>query len=835
MKQKCRPVLYKVTMTDQRQERLAHIGESGKQTLREHLLGVAKRARAHAAKLDLPAAGELIGLLHDLGKSSDIFQSYLSSFHAGSAIEPQDELRGKLDHSTAGAQCIVRNLPGGEVDGGLPGILAQLLALCIASHHSGLIDCLLPGGEDDLTRRLRKDDNVTRYPEAWESVNGEVRARVEALLRGPELLAELKAKVAAVCKRTSSGPERDVQLGLLVRLLFSCLVDADRTDTADFERPHTAAWRHGGKFVSWAILRHRLEAGLAALASGGAPEINAIRRAISDECLAAAARPGGAYTLTVPTGGGKTLAALRFGLAHAEHRGLERVIFVSPYISIVDQNAGVARGMLEPEGVPYASVVLEHHSNLPGEDGKREHWRRKILAENWDAPVVFTTMAQVLESLFGSGTRAVRRAHAMAKAVLVFDEVQTLPVRLVHLFNNALNLLTSDCGSTVVLCTATQPLLHRVDADRGAVRLAPSPELIEDVVARFRQLRRYTVRDETGRSWTHGEASELARVEALEQGSCLVVVNTRNDARTIFTLCRERLPAEAHLVHLSTGMCPAHRTAALDGLRKRLGRQGGPPIVCVSTQLIEAGVDIDFAAVVRDLAGLDSLAQAAGRCNRNGQRPAGGRVHIIRLPALPKGLEEIQKGQEVALELLGLWRREQPGKPFPLDDPEQMRLFYEKAFFRRAGDMSYSLTAKHDKVPRDTSMLQMLGKNGQALDAAERVGQTPARSFWLQSFKTANEAFALIGATQGIVVPYGPHGSASIGTLCASPDLASEWQLLRAAQPYTISVYPSLFKTLRERNAVYEAGAGVWCLRPEYYDDTYGLRLEGGPMEELIA
>ena len=336
-------------MTFRSNQRLAHKSEGGEQTLREHLLGVACLARSHAAKLDLPLAGTLLGLLHDLGKSSDAFQEYLCSFHADSAVEPQDELRGKIDHSTAGAQCIVRNLPGGEMDGSLEGILARLLALCIVSHHSGLIDCLSPEGGDSLNYRLAKEDKKTRYTEAWTTLDAEVRAQAEAILQSSDLLAELKAKIAAVCRHSSKKPERDVQLGLLVRLLFSCLIDADRTDTADFERPHSATWRQGGQYESWEVLVDRLDIGLAGLTSRGAPEINAVRRAISDQCLAAASRPGGVYTLTVPTGGGKTLAALRFALAHAQQRGLERVIFVSPYISIVDQNAAVVRKMLEPE------------------------------------------------------------------------------------------------------------------------------------------------------------------------------------------------------------------------------------------------------------------------------------------------------------------------------------------------------------------------------------------------------------------------------------------------------------------------------------------------------
>ncbi len=807
---------------------LAHMGENGGQTLRAHLCGVARLARAHAAKLGLGEAGALLGLLHDLGKSTGAFQDYLRS-----DPEPQDELRGKLDHSTAGAQCVVRNLPGGEEEAGVAGLLARLLALCIASHHSGLIDCLKPEGGDGLEMRLAKGEKATRYGEAWRTLDPDVRAEAQGILRGPELRAEFKAKIAAVCKRTSGGPERNVQLGLLARLLFSCLIDADRTDTADFERPGAGRHRQGGRYAGWAELERRLDAGLLALRSEGAPEVNAVRRSISDQCFAAAGRPGGVYTLTVPTGGGKTLAALRFALAHARERCLDRVIFVSPYISIVDQNAAVARGMLEPATEPYASVVLEHHSNLAPEDPGHEQWRRKLLAENWDAPVVFTTMAQVLEAMFGRGTRGARRMHAMAKAVLVFDEVQTLPVKLVHLFNNAVNLLAGDCGSTVLLCTATQPLLNCVDEAKGKLKLAPGAELVRDTAGVFRALQRYRVLDRTDRVWECGEAAELACAEARAHGSCLLVVNTKANAREIFAFCREQLRGVAHVAHLSTGMCPAHRTAVLADLKARLKEGGEGPVVCVSTQLIEAGVDIDFAAVIRELAGLDSLAQAAGRCNRNGRR-AEGRVHIVKLPPLPKGLAEIAQGQQVAEELLGLWRRKHPGEPFPLDDPEQMRGFYEKAFYRRAGEMSWSLEAK-DKVKRETTMLELLGDNGQARSETARIAQAPARSFWLQSFETANDAFALIGETEGVVVPWGPHGSAVVGTLCAARDPEGEWQLLRAAQPYTIAVYPSLFKRLRESGAVYAAGAGVWCLQPGYYDEAFGLCLEGGPLEGMFG
>lgn len=228
-------------------------------------------------------------------------------------------------------------------------------------------------------------------------------------------------------------------------------------------------------------------------------------------------RAPGIYTLTVPTGGGKTLTALRYALEHARIHGLTRVIFVSPYISIVDQNAAVARGVLEQEQDPYASIVLEHHSNLARESElpSPAQWRRRVLAESWDAPIVFTTSAQVLDALFGQGTRPVRRLHAMAEAVLLFDEVQTLPIKVVHLFNNAINFLASHCKSSILLCTATQPLLSEVDQKKGTAWLGNPPEIVDNVQALFESLRRYEVFDHTDKPICRFLLTILNRCEAI--------------------------------------------------------------------------------------------------------------------------------------------------------------------------------------------------------------------------------------------------------------------------------------------------------------------------------
>ena len=466
-----------------------------------------------------------------------------------------------------------------------------------------------------------------------------------------------------------------------------------------------------------------------------------------------------------------------------------------------------------------------------------------MLAENWDAPVVFTTMVQVLEALFGAGTRSVRRLHTLANAVLVFDEVQTLPVKLVHLFNNAINLLTGHCGSTVLLCTATQPLLDKVPPSRGAALLATPPELIADVNATFRSLRRYSVSDWSQQpgGWTRQQVAELACKEARRLGSCLVVVNTKADALEIFRQCEALLGKAAHVAHLSTNMCPAHRILVLSEVKLQLldplGTDG--PVICVSTQLIEAGVDIDFAAVVRDLAGLDSIAQAAGRCNRNGLREQPGQVHIVKLPDPPSALEQILKGRLVSERILGTWRRDHPTEPFPLDDPASMTEYFRHSFFQQEKEMVYPLKPGRT-ITRESTMLDLLGLNRRSVHESGVTGSPIKRPVLHQSFKTASEAFALMDETRGIVVPYGEEGKAMIAKLAAAYDLALEWRLLREAQRYTISVYPQLFIKLAGLEAIYELqsqgrASGVFCLRSEFYNDVAGLQMQAGAMDGLIA
>lgn len=821
------------------------------QPLHAHLEGVAALAGSFASKLNLEHAGELIGLLHDLGKYSHAFRSYLLSA-LGQINQDEDEdwvdsdsLKGKIDHSSAGAQFVWQALGS---KGQNEQILAQLLALCIASHHSGLIDCIGANatnfGEDVFTKRMSKALERTHLTEAMRLADVHVIARAGELLGEERLVTSFRNLLERITHNNTgdlaTGHQAYFQqIGLAVRFLFSCLIDADRIDTADFEHKRTARFRLSGRYVKWTVLVERLEMHLKAFEPRR--PIDALRREISSHCKQAANRPNGVYTLTVPTGGGKTLASLRFALHHANAQELDRIVYVIPFTSIIDQNAQVVRAILEPDAIPedHGKVVLEHHGSVTPE---QQTWREKILCENWDAPVVYTTMVQFLESLFGAGTRGARRMHQLANAVLIFDEVQTLPIKCVHLFNNAINFLVEHCNATVVLCTATQPLLHDVLKQRGAVRLQFEHELMPDVPALFHELKRVEIHDRLQPGgWSYDEIAALALQELARAGSCLVIVNTKDAARHIFQRCQPMLEAES-VFHLSTDMCPAHRKAVL-GKQQDLNSNTviarlaqSLPVLCISTQLIEAGVDVDFGVVVRSLSGLDSIAQAAGRCNRNG-RPEPGLVHVVdaadeKLNKLP----DIQLGQEISRRILDDFRKDPARYRNSLVGPEALHDYYKYYFFQRKEEMVYVVGER--QLGHDDSLLNLLSQNDQAVREYGKHKKQNPNLFLRQAFMTAAKAFKSIDApTQGVVVPYGDKGKELVADLHAAFKLSTDFDLLRRAQQYSVNVFPHVLERLQQAGALStaeEGGLRVLCLNEQYYSPLFGLATEPVSKMELL-
>lgn len=807
---------------------IAHIRKNGHevQALQNHLLAVSTWAGKFARKIGLEETGQILGLLHDFGKASSMFQNYILSGEgvinpdADGYIDPE-AMHGKIDHSTAGAQHIYETLRG---RGAREKIAAQVLALCIASHHSGLIDCLTPDGENNFQRRIEKSDIDTHKSEAASKLQDIELQSANIMSKGvPE---QIFTKLKSLQNAKIDSQETSVfKVGLLIRFLLSCLVDADRLDTADFESPGNLSIRNYGQYHPWQTLVERLNARLRLFEQkGNENRVDQIRRQVSQACLEFSAKPKGIYQLTVPTGGGKTLASLRFALNHAMHFQMERVFYIIPYTSIIDQNADEIRKILEDKDTSdryLDRVVLEHHSNLTPEE---ESYRQSLLAQNWDAPVVLTTQVQFLEALFGYGTRGVRRMHQLANSVIILDEVQTLPINTIQMLNVALRFLVENCGATVVLCTATQPPLDKIEADHRALTIQADQHIIQNEQELYQELKRVEVFDQRkDGGWRDEEIADLAEQQLREKGSVLVVVNTKKNARLLYHAIAARQIEGLSLYHLSTNMCPAHRLTVLEEVKSRLKNR--EPVICVSTQLIEAGVDIDFGAVIRYLAGLDSITQSAGRCNRHGVRDDLGNVWIVN----PKD-EKINKLQDI---LIGRDQAQRVLDEFTADPTalendriglEAMARYYRYYYHIRKDEMRYPVSTT-SSIGHSDDLFNILSMNKLSLQAYQRIHQAMPDIAFYQSFQSAARAFRVINSpTRGVVVPYGEDGDRIITELCSVTMLEKQYKLLKRAQRYSVNLFTHEFQRLADANSIHEAqkGTGIFYMDKPYYSNDFG-------------
>ncbi|EIW20399.1 MULTISPECIES: CRISPR-associated helicase/endonuclease Cas3 [Pelosinus] len=811
---------------------VAHVRDLDKkvQTLWDHLREVSYLTGQFTEKIGLRKHGELIGLLHDIGKASREFNQYIRS--ATGLIGPNDseyidpkEKRGKIDHASAGAQIIHRYFSnkGSEYK-----FVLQILSLAIASHHSGLIDCLTIEGKDNYSKRMNKINEKTRFNEVVKNMDNSLKQKMDELMFDNDFAPCFIKKMRSLQEKKDSVETIKFKVGLLARLLFSCLIDADRLNTANFEFPKNEILRNQGNYVEWSILIDRLNIHLAKFEKNKSKSekqkiVNSLRTRISNECMNYSEEKKDVYQLTVPTGGGKTLSSLRFALNHAKKHQMDRIIYVIPYTSIIDQNAETIRNILEIEqedGTYIGDVVLEHHSNLTPEE---ETDRQKLLAENWDAPVVFTTMVQVLESLFGHGTRNSRRMHQLANAVLIFDEIQTLPIRCVHLFNIAVRFFIQGCNSTVVLCTATQPLLGKVKPIEKALQIAPRQEMMSDVSKLFEELKRVEVYDKCKLGgWTEDEIASLAKQELKLTGSVLIITNTKKSAKNLFSLLQDQ--PNTKRFHLSTNMCPIHRMEVLDKVKECL--EANIPVICISTQLIEAGVDIDFGSVIRYLSGIDSIAQAAGRCNRNGARSQIGRVFIVnpKKENLDK-LPDIKIGGNITTRILEEFKTDPEQFDNDIIGPKAIKRYYEYYFHDRAKEMKYEVDSK-SSVGRADNLFNLLSANQISVQEYQRMNDNASPDLALcQSFMAAAKSFQSIDSSgRGIIVPY-KEGKDIIYDLCASNELEKQYALLKKAQRYSINVFSYLFDELVEKEIIHEIqkGSGIFYLNDQYYSEDYGM------------
>ncbi|WP_415718962.1 CRISPR-associated helicase Cas3' [Maridesulfovibrio sp.] len=701
----------------------AGVDENEWQLLDDHLIGVAKLASKFSAIFGGSDWGELVGKFHDYGKFKPDFQKKL---HSNSNVI--------VDHKSIGARLVSDNL----------GQAGKLLSFCIAGHHGGLPDST----HRDLGESL--DDILDKAGPYIDSV--------------PELSSTFAPEKLPFTFTSV------FQLSFFTRMLFSALVDADFLDTERYMDPEKFSKRESGPDLS--VLYEALNKRISIFEPD--TYINKLRCEILDHCLESAERDPGLFTLTVPTGGGKTLTSMAFALKHALKHGMRRVIYVIPYTSIIEQNAHVFKQIFPP------GSVIEHHSNFDSSKLKDEEeipsadLKHRLACENWDAPIVVTTNVQFFESLFAAKPSRCRKLHNLAGSVVILDEAQMLPVEYLKPCMRGLEELVENYNSSVVLCTATQPALQKsenfTDGLEIAAELAPDPDRMH------REFKRTKLHDKGVLS-----LDEVAQeICGKDQGLC--IVNTRARAAELFSKIKD----EPGAAHLSALMCPAHRSEVLTDIRAKLA--SGKPCRIVSTQLIEAGVDVSFPVVIRELAGLDSIAQAAGRCNREGELPGMGQVSVFE-PA----------------EGLASHFRQAAGNA-----QNTLRLFPEDSF---SPDAMYHFFA-------DTYWLK-----SDKLDKKNVLGDLDSNKMkW--DFRTAARKFRLIeNEMVPVIVKYNDKAEKLLRDLVFADFPAA---ILRKLQQFTVQVYTHQFAALNDMGAIEIVDESYAVLVDEsLYDFEAGLLVPG--------
>lgn len=766
---------------------IAHKTPDGKeQTILEHIEGVLFYADKEGKKIGMEHILMLAGIFHDAGKYQPKFQSYI---------------RGKenisVNHSSVGARMLYDDTSekGNRA-------LAELVAYGVAAHH-GLFDCV-DEEKDRFFERLQKT-------EEYDAARKRFQKEVQGIYDIAKIYKQAEEEWKGLCGKFNEIPKPDVKfyLGCLERLLLSVLIDSDWKDTGktmgqvnrEYDKPQNIfeeAYKNYNKYIRELQKKNKEKE------KRGAEkeiEINLLREEIRQECMKFAANPPGCYCLSIPTGGGKTLTALGYGLEYSRHhKEMERMIYVSPFISITEQNSKVIK-----EAVGNKEWVLEHHSGVAEEDIPGEKNQADPFGETWEEPFVATTAVQFLNTLFSDKKQCIRRMHRLKNAVIIVDEVQSLPIKCIHTFNLMMNFLVKFCNAAVILCTATQPLL---ECTKRPIIYGQPKEMVKNLSQRFISFERVEIIPKNFQErWDFPETAEFIKEQLKENDNVLAILNSKYSVLQIYDLLKEQ-EENVDVVYLTTNLCAQHRSEKIKYIKERLEKRDGRKIVVLSTSLIEAGVDISFQCVIRALAGLDSIAQAAGRCNRNGELPVGS-VFIIELAEEHiDQMPDIWKGQQAARKIINNYQREE--KKESLLSPVWMERYYQEYFMKRIPEMDY-----YCKNIRK-SMLQLLSQ-GRSTKSAQR------------KYALLNQAFQMAGKNYrpiemdgiAVLVKY-REAEEKVKQLEQEEDWQEIKRLLRELQRYTVNLYEYKASELWNKGAIQklEKGGNVIWIASDYNMET---------------
>ena len=780
----------------------AHIRNDAIQTCEEHCLNTARIAGEDLKECGLYNSAFLAGVLHDCGKFSKEFEHYITDVASGKSVR-----KGTVIHTFAGVYYLLSRHHTDLSNDAFSSLTAEVLSYAIGAHH-GLFDCIDKDKNNGFEYRLKKQPEYERRAidqflehccpeEELTTLFNKAKGEIEAIY---------KSLVGLIKERPDKGQDEVMfYLGLLSRLIASAVMDGDRTDTTSFMGNRDFDNCIHASREMWESCSEKVLERLDSFPSETV--IQRTRREISDLCAEFAGMPTGVYRLNVPTGGGKTLSSLRYALGHAAQYGKKRIIYTAPLISILDQNAKVIR-----DAIGNDSLVLEHHSNVIMDGNEDDLSMYDLLAETWESPIIITTLVQLLNTLFSGKTSCVRRFQSLCNSVIIIDEVQSVPSRMLTLFNLSMNFLSRICDATIILCSATQPCFEGLE----------HPLLVSDVpiitTERYDHYCRVLKRTRLIDKGEYQLRELPAFVDSVleESDSVLVVCNTKKEAGELF-----RSLKKDHLFcyHLSAAMCMSHRKAVLKEITAAL--ETGQKVICVSTQVIEAGVDISFGSVIRLNAGIDSIVQAAGRCNRNGEKAEPQPVYIVRcLDERLGSLVDIKAAQDATNDLLYRYREHPEEYDNDLSSDRAVEYYYNKLYhIYHKGHTDYP-------TKEGVSVFDLLASNKRRSVGGEAIEKYLLR----QSFKEAGSEFAVFDKEgETVIVPFGEGVDiiCEMGSERAQYDYFYMKELVQKAKEYSVSIYSNQIQELERQGCIESKWEGrIKVLSQDYYDKYTGVQLK---------
>ncbi len=817
-------------------------GSIREQTLSKHNQNVGRYASRSLADVGLRHCGMLTGLLHD-GKGTDCFQEYLRQSAAWNAYDQgiidmpefHRPRRGTVNHTFAGVIYLFDRYYKGDETEVFTRYTVEILSAAIGSHH-GLFDCENLEGINGYYHRVKevsRDD--IQYEQAKQAFEEEISTSQEIDDLFDKTRNEIKvlfAHISSLYKKyaelhSNAREFINLYISFTVRLISSALMYADRRDTAEFsdqtQYPDIMAdWKRDIEDFDW-----KYSSLLAQMSGKSLSFINQVRTNISEQCVNFAQAPAGIYRLDVPTGGGKTLASLRYALHHAQKYDKKRIIYVIPLLTIIDQNAEEIKSYIPNE------TILEHHSDVILENQNQDELQSwELMKDRWSAPVIITTLVQILEIFFSSKTSSVSRFRSLCNSVMIFDEVQSVPTSCIAMFNSVLNFLNEVCGATIILCSATQPEFHRIKD--YALHLSEQ-KIVELTQQQMQAFHRHGYINQIEPELTLEELSNRALEIVKKCNPLMIVCNTKSEAKQLCVHLKELTDDSVIIKHLSAGMCKAHRKEIIEDVKTCLRQvQTGEEtrfFILVTTQLVEAGINFSFHSVIRVLAGNDNLVQTGGRCNRSNEYGSG-EVHLVRLSGEQKSLKklpDIQKAQNAMLSTLH-WLCDADAL-FDPENPNFISEYYNRLYAQI--DRSEHLTGYPFRY-----------KDGKTYHMVALLGGLQARkggkdySLLRQPFKTVGEYFTVFDEnTYEVLVPF-KEGKILIEEIrrLEEDNRPISGQLYKKTSEYSVQIY-EWQREILERNGMLEMiyHDRLIILHEDAYDDASGINVESEwKTEDLI-